>query len=49
MNEFLKVVIVVLMVLYIVSPVDTAPGPIDDIVVLFMGLAVRKGLSIREE
>ena len=49
MNVVLKVLIVVLVILYFVSPVDAAPGPIDDIIVALMGLAVHKGLSGRED
>lgn len=49
MNGVLKGMLLVLMILYIVSPVDAYPGPIDDIIVLFIGLAARKGLSAQED
>ncbi len=49
MNVVLKVLIVVLVILYFVSPVDVAPGLIDDIIVVLMGLAAQKGLSARED
>ncbi len=49
MNGVFKGMILVLVLLYIVSPVDACPGPVDDIVVLLMGLAARKGLSERED
>ena len=45
MNNVMKGMILVLMVLYIVSPIDACPGPIDDLVVLFIGLAAQKNLS----
>ena len=45
MNGVMKGMILVLMILYIVSPLDACPGPIDDLVVLFIGLAARKRLS----
>ena len=45
MNNIMKGMILVLMVLYIVSPIDACPGPIDDLVVLFIGLAAQKNLS----
>ena len=45
MNGVMKGMILVLMVLYIVSPIDACPGPIDDLVVLFIGLAAQKNLS----
>ena len=31
-----------LLILYIISPVDAMPGPIDDIIVLLIGFAARK-------
>lgn len=45
MNGVIKGMIVVLMILYIVSPVDACPGPIDDIVVLLIGLAASKRIG----
>ena len=41
--------ILVLMILYIVSPIDACPGPIDDIIVLLIGLAASKGTSMIEK
>ena len=38
-----------IMILYIVSPVDACPGPIDDIIVLLIGLAASKGQALIEE
>lgn len=49
MNDFSKVMILVLMILYIVSPIDACPGPIDDLIVLFIGLAARKGMNAIED
>ena len=43
MNGVVKGMILVLMILYIVSPVDACPGPIDDLIVLLIGLASTKG------
>ena len=45
MNEVIKGMILVLMILYIVSPIDACPGPIDDLIVLFIGLAARKQIA----
>jgi uncharacterized membrane protein YkvA (DUF1232 family) len=42
MNGVMKGMILVLMILYIVSPIDACPGPIDDIIVLLIGLAATK-------
>lgn len=49
MNDFSKVMILVLMILYIVSPIDACPGPIDDLIVLLLGLAARKGMNAIED
>ena len=49
MNGVVKGMILVLMILYIVSPVDACPGPIDDIIVLLMGLGATKSKSRNEE
>jgi len=42
MNDSSKLILTILVILYIVSPVDFCPGPIDDIIVLLLGLAARK-------
>lgn len=49
MNGLSKGMIIVLMILYIVSPIDACPGPIDDIIVLLMGIAASKRKNIIEE
>lgn len=49
MSDVLKGVILLAMILYIVSPIDACPGPIDDIIVLLIGLAARKGISCAED
>lgn len=48
MSDLGKVLILVLMIVYIVSPIDLCPGPIDDAIVLLLGLAARKGIEARE-
>lgn len=40
-----QVLLIVFLILYVVSPVDLAPGPIDDIIVVLLGLASRKKLT----
>ena len=49
MNGVAKGMILVLMIPYIVSPIDACPGPIDDIIVLLIGLAVTKGREALED
>ena len=49
LDGVMKGMILVLMVLYIVSPIDACPGPIDDIIVLVIGLAATKGREALED
>ncbi len=45
MNNFMKGLVMMAVLMYIVSPIDACPGPIDDIIVLMLGLASRKKLA----
>lgn len=49
MNEVMKGMILVLMILYIVSPIDACPGPVDDLIVLIIGIAARKQVGSKKE
>ena len=49
MGNFGKGILVILMIMYIVSPVDACPGPIDDIIVLLIGLAASRGTAMIDE
>jgi uncharacterized membrane protein YkvA (DUF1232 family) len=42
MNALIKGMIIVLVIIYIISPVDAAPGPIDDLLVALLGIAASK-------
>ena len=46
MNDFMKTLILVVVLLYIVSPIDAAPGPIDDVLVALFGMAAQKRLTV---
>lgn len=48
MKEVMKGMLVVLVILYIVSPFDLCPGPIDDILVLLLGVAAKVGTRVLE-
>ncbi len=48
MNEVMKGMLLILMILYIVSPIDVCSGPVDDLIVLFIGLEARKKISSKE-
>lgn len=45
MNDLMKGLVIMAILMYIVSPIDLAPGPIDDIIVLLLALASRKQLA----
>ena len=45
MNDLMKGLVIMAILMYIVSPIDAAPGPVDDIIVLLLGLASRKQLT----
>ena len=40
MNDIAKGMLVILMILYVLSPVDAMPGPVDDVIVALMGVAM---------
>ena len=46
MNDVIKGMIVILMVIYVLSPIDLCPGPVDDLIVVLIGLAARKGIEV---
>ena len=45
MNDLMKGLVIMAVLMYIVSPLDVAPGPVDDIIVLLLGIASRKKLA----
>lgn len=46
MNGAVKGMLIALVIVYIVSPIDIMPGcPIDDIIVLLLGLASQKKIT----
>ena len=49
MNAIAKGMLLVLIGLYIVSPLDMCPGPIDDLLVLLIGIAANKALNSSAE
>ena len=44
-KSFLKIMLMVLVILYVISPIDAMPGPIDDVIVLLLGFAAKKRIS----
>lgn len=42
MNKFINGFLLALLVVYVVSPADLCPGPIDDVIAILMYLAANK-------
>ncbi len=49
MNGIVKGMVLIIIAVYIVSPIDLCPGPIDDIIVMLMGIALAKGKKAIED
>ena len=45
MNGVAKGMLIVLTILYLVSPIDLCPGPVDDFIILLVSLAAQKGIG----
>lgn len=44
MNDVMKGMLLILAILYILSPVDLMPGPVDDLIILLMVIGSRRRL-----
>ena len=44
-DETLSILVLFFVILYVISPLDGCPGPIDDLIVVIMGFAARKRLK----
>ena len=49
MGDVVKGMLFALLVVYILSPIDACPGPIDDLILLVIGLGARKGVTKIED
>lgn len=38
MSNGLRTLVILFVLLYVLSPVDAAPGPIDDVIVMLLGM-----------
>ena len=47
MNNLVKALILVGVALYVVSPIDVFPGPIDEAIVILLGLVSRKRVGAK--
>lgn len=44
-NSTLKTLVLLGVILYVVSPVDALPGPVDDLIAIVAGIIARRKLS----
>ena len=48
MNKLIKLGLFIAIAAYIISPADAIPGPVDDLVIMLLGMAANKKLNNRE-
>ena len=48
MDDMTRFLILIFVIIYFISPVDACPGPIDDLIVMIMGMAARKRIKERD-
>lgn len=48
MNDVMKSMLIILVVIYVISPIDFVPGPVDDFIVILLGLASQKELENKQ-
>ena len=44
-DDTMRFLVLIFVILYVISPLDGCPGPIDDLIVVIMGFAARKRLK----
>ena len=49
MNKWVKLGLIVAIAAYVISPTDAIPGPIDDIILMLLGVAANKKINKKEE
>jgi uncharacterized membrane protein YkvA (DUF1232 family) len=48
MRTILKILIILITLVYIISPIDGVPGPIDDVIVALIGIAGARKIGANE-
>ena len=48
MNDVMKGLLIVLVIIYVISPIDFVPGPVDDFIVILLGLASQKKIENKQ-
>ena len=42
MNDFVRILLCVVIIVYVLSPIDCIPGPLDDILVILLGYVANR-------
>ena len=48
MNQKMKILLAIFVVLYVVSPVDAMPGPIDDLILILLNIGAQRRMQLSE-
>lgn len=48
MNDVMKGMLIVLVIIYVISPIDFVTGPVDDFIVILLGLASQKKIENKQ-
>ncbi len=48
MSELMKLVIIALAAMYVISPVDGAPGPVDDFIIIALAMLASRAVGENE-
>ena len=49
MNQKMKILLAIFVVLYVVSPVDAMPGPIDDLILILLNIGAQRRIKMQEQ
>lgn len=48
MNKIMKLGMLIVIGAYVISPADAIPGPVDDLIIMLLGLAANKKLNTKK-
>ncbi len=49
MNNFVRILLCVVIIAYVLSPIDCIPGPVDDILVILLGYLANRKVGIEQK
>ncbi len=48
MNKWVKLGLIIAIAAYVISPADAIPGPVDDLIIMLLGVAANKKLNKKQ-